>query len=133
MILRIAISVQANEIQSYLTKTLSSSDVAIDQVRPTRGAWERIVRRGCDIVVISQALIPTPLEQSFNLLNELPEIPTTVVITDSSSAEEHAGLLAAGCDTVLYSELPQHQLFDAIEATIANRRQLLSRHPADLD
>ena len=131
MILRITLSVQDSDLQSLLHKKLSSSDVVVDRVRCTRGAWERIIRRGSDIIVASQSLIPTPLEQSFSLLNELPEIPTTIVITQSRSAEAHAGLLAAGCDTVLYADLPQQQVVDVIEATIENRRQLVSRNPTD--
>ena len=132
MILRITLCVQDSHLQSLLCRKLSSSDVVVDRVRCTQGAWQRIIRRGSDITVVSQSLIPTPLEQSFSLLNELPEIPTTIVISQSPSTEEHAGLLAAGCDTVLYADLPQQQVVDVIEATIENRRQLVSRSPSDL-
>ncbi|NQV34322.1 MAG: sigma-54-dependent Fis family transcriptional regulator, partial [Phycisphaeraceae bacterium] len=133
MILRITLSVLDSTLQSALSKKLSSPDVVVDRVRCTHGAWERIIRRGSDIIVVSQSLIPLPLEQSFSLLNELPEIPTTIVVTQSSSAEEHASLLAAGCDTVLYADLTQQQMVDVIEATIENRRQLVSRNPAELE
>jgi len=132
MMLRIVITVSDAKLQRYLTDKLSAPDVIMDRVRPTKGAWERITRRGSDIIIVSQSLIPIPLESSFHLLNELPEIPTTIVITQHSSAALHASLLAAGCDTVLYSDLPQRQLVDAIEATIENRRQLLKRNLIDI-
>ncbi|MFC1652439.1 sigma-54 interaction domain-containing protein [Planctomycetota bacterium] len=133
MILRIVLSVTDTGLQRYLTDKLSAPDVIVDRVRPNKGAWERIIRRGSDIVIVSQSLIPVPLESSFYLLNELPEIPTTIVITPHDSAESHASLLASGCDTVLYAALPQRQIVDAIEATIENRRQLLKRNPIDIE
>jgi DNA-binding NtrC family response regulator len=133
MILRMAVCLRDVALQKHLTEKLSAPDIIIDTVRPSKGAWERIARRGSDIIMVAHSLIPTPLESSFYLLNELPEIPTTIVITQQDSSESHARLLASGCDTVLYSALPRHRLVNAIEATIENRRQLLKRNPIDME
>jgi len=133
MILRTVIAVRGGRLLRCLSTRLPADDVVLEKIRPSEGAWDRIVRKGGDVIVVSESLIPGPLDQTICMLNELPEVPTTVVITQSSSAEEHARLLAGGCDTVLYSGLPEDQLVDAIDATIENRRQLLKRTLVDSD
>ncbi len=132
MILRIVVGVRNVKLQNYLVRNLPATDIIVDRVRPSQGTWERIIRRGGDIIIVSESLIPAPRDRSLFLLNELPEIPTTMVITENRSAEAHAELLACGCDTVLYSGLPEQQLSNVIEATIENRRQFLRRNLADI-
>ncbi|NLF31024.1 MAG: sigma-54-dependent Fis family transcriptional regulator [Planctomycetes bacterium] len=131
MLLRTIVAVRGGRLLRCLSERLPAPDVVVERVRPSEGAWDRILRKGGDVIVVSESLIPDPLERSISLLNDLPEIPTSVVITQSSSPQTHADLLACGCDTVLYAALPEDQLVDAIDATIENRRQLVSRTLVD--
>ncbi len=131
MLLRTVVAVRGGRLVRCLSSRLPAPDVVVERVRPSAGAWDRILRKGGDVVVVSESLIPDPLERSISLLNELPEIPTSVVITERASPKAHADLLACGCDTVLYAALGADQLADAIDATIENRRQLLRRTLGD--
>lgn len=127
MILRVVVGLDDEALLRGIARGISGEDVVVERIRPSPRAWDRIVRKAGDVLIVSQTIIPAPLERSISLLNDLPEIPTTVVITSSDSAEEHAHLTACGCDTVLFSGLPKHKLVAAVEATLENRRQLLRR------
>ncbi len=127
MILRVVIGLDDEELLQNLAGDIAGENVVVERVRPVGRAWDRIVRQAGDVIIVSHAMIPTPLDKSISILNDLPEIPTTVVITRSDSTAEHARLMACGCDTVLFAGLPKEQLVAAVEATLENRRQLLRR------
>ena len=127
MILRVVIGLVDEELVRRLAETLASVDVVVEEVTANDETWDNLVRQAGDVTIVSQELIPDPLETNISLLNDLPEIPTTVVITNSISPEESAHLMACGCDTVLYAGLPIPQMVAAIEATLENRKQLLRR------
>ena len=61
----------------------------------------------------------------------MPENPTTVIIHDSDSAEEHAQLAAAGADVVLYAGVSKKSMAEAIETTLESRRQFILRKRFD--
>ena len=69
--------------------------------------------------------MPAQIESSIAMLNELPETPTTVVLHNSDSSEEHAQLVGAGADVVLYDGISRKSLIEAIESTLESRRQLI--------
>ena len=125
MILRAALLIERQKLRDHLAKQLAGSDIVCERIHPGRHAWERVIRRGADIIVISQSMIPEPVDGNIAVLADLPEVPTAVVISGSESVEEHAILLAAGCDTVLYAGLPEQRLVDAIHAVLDSRRQLV--------
>jgi len=80
--------------------------------------------RSCgDVFLVSKSLVPRPIESSVTLLNNLPEKPTTIILDDRESSEEHANLLASGADVVLYTGISQDSLMEAIESTLESRRQ----------
>jgi len=43
------------------------------------------------VVIISQSLLPDPLKDRMAELQNHPDLPSTVVLSDSADAEEHAG------------------------------------------
>jgi len=96
-----------------------------------KSVWQQVTRSGCDVIVISQSLILHPIENGITILNELPESPTTILIHDSDSSEEHAQLAAAGADVVLYAGISKKSLSEAIEATLESRRQFIQRKQFD--
>ena len=127
MILRAVLFIEQKTLRDHLFRQLASSDIVFERIRPGGHAWERVLRRGADVIVVSQSMIPEPVDGNIAVLADLPEVPTAVVISGSESVEEHAILLAAGCDTVLYSGLPEQRLVDAIQAVLDSRRQLVQK------
>jgi DNA-binding NtrC family response regulator len=124
MLIRLALGIKNKELQRHLERSFSLSDVQVKCFGQARTAWQKLVRSCGDIIVVSQSLIPGPVDSSIAMLNSLPENPTTVILHDNDSSEEHAQLVAAGADVVLYSKVSNKRLVEAIESTLESRRQL---------
>jgi len=125
MLIRLILAVDDRALERSLEQSITADDVNVEILGAERAPWQKVVRSFGDIIVISAPLIPAPAESSLAMLRELPENPTTVILHDSDSPEEHARLVAAGADVVLYSGVSRRRLVQAIEATIETRRQLI--------
>jgi len=127
MLLRVVTALENEELDKKIRKRLSRMDVITESFWHLKNPFQKTVRTSGDVIIISTALMPRPIDSSIALLNDLPDNPTTIVLHDSSSQEENANLLAQGADVVLYSKLPTTTLLEAIETTIESRRQLAKR------
>ena len=125
MLIRVGLSVKGKGMQTYLEEALFASDVRVESFGHLRSAWQKVVRSGCDVIVISEALIPRPTDNGIAMLNELPENPTSVIIHGSDSAEEHAQLAAAGADVVLFAGISPKSMLEVLETTLESRRQFI--------
>ncbi|MGE4285509.1 MAG: sigma-54 interaction domain-containing protein [Phycisphaerae bacterium] len=125
MILRLSICLTDSRFQNSLCRRLAAGSDLVTKIRPSKSIWRRLIGEASDVIIIHESLVSGPLEQYITILNEMPEMPTTIVITDSAEPSDSAELISWGFDTVLYSGLEQQQLFEAIEATIDSRRQFL--------
>ncbi|HEN20963.1 MAG TPA: sigma-54-dependent Fis family transcriptional regulator [Desulfobacteraceae bacterium] len=124
MLIRLALGIKNKDLQRQLERSFPLSDVQIKCFGQMRTAWQKLVRSCGDIIVVSKSLIPGPIDSSIAMLNNLPENPTTVILHDNDSSEEHAQLVAAGADVVLYEKVSNKRLIEAIESTLESRRQL---------
>ena len=131
MLIRLGLAIRDKSLQRDLLHKLSESDVRVETFGPLRSVWQQVVRSGCDVIVISEALIIRPIDTGIEILNELPENPTTVIIHDSDSSEEHALLAAAGADVVLYAGISKKSMIEAIETALESRRQFIQRRRYD--
>lgn len=131
MLTRIVISINKQDLQDHLEESLALSGAQIECCRHLKNQWQQVVQSCSDIIVISEALIPPPIESSIAVLNNLPEAPTTVIIHDLDSSEQHAKLMAAGADVVLYSGVSLKSLIEAIETTLESRIQLVKLDLSD--
>jgi len=68
-------------------------------------------------------MIPKPMDSGLSILNNLPEKPMTIILHANDSSVDHAQLLAAGADSVLYSGVAPRRLFEVMETLIESRRQ----------
>lgn len=127
MLTRIVLAIDDKGLQSHLRKHFELADVWVEAYGETRTPWQKVIRSGADIVVISDALIPGAIETGIAMLNDLPEAPTTVVLYHGSSSEDHARLLAAGADVVLYAKISQKSMTEAIEKILQTRKQFFEQ------
>ncbi len=123
MLIRLVCAVKDKKLHADLEKRLSIFDVQLKMIGTQKTPWQDLVRSCADIFVVSKSLIPRPIESSVAMLNNLPEKPTTIILHDRESSEEHANLLASGADVVLYSGISRGSLIEAIESTLESRRQ----------
>lgn len=123
MLIRLVCAIKEKDLQINLEKRLSDCDVQLKICDSRRSPWQELVRSCGDVFIISRLLIPRPIESSVAMLNNLPEKPVIVILHDRESSEEQAMLLASGADVVMYSGISFDSLMEAIESTIASRRQ----------
>jgi DNA-binding NtrC family response regulator len=95
--------------------------------RTRKNLWEQIVRDPADVLIISQSLLPNPLKDKMHQLQHHPDSAAAIVLSDSAAPKEHAKLLAAGCDAVLFAGLAVEQVRDVIEAMLEKRRRLTQK------
>jgi two-component system response regulator AtoC len=126
--IRLALAIKDRALQRYLDKKFQDTDVRVKSFGHLKAPWQEVIRSCGDIIVISESLIPPPTESGISMLNELPENPTTVVLHESDSSEEHAKLVAEGADVVLYTCISKKSLVEAIESTLESRRQYISKN-----
>lgn len=101
----------------------------LDQVPQVRkDLWTRIVRDPSDVLIISEALLPTPLKTRMAELQTQADSPETIVLSESTDPVVHAQLLAQGCDAVLYAGLAIEQVRDVINAMLEKRRRQTQKH-----
>jgi len=127
MLIRVGLAVDKKSLQSYLKQHLSEPDVRVETFRTPRAAWQNVLRSGCDVIVISESLIPAPTDNGITILNELPENPTTIILHDSDSPEKYAELTAAGADVVLSVGVSPKSMSETIGAALESRRQFIQR------
>lgn len=125
MLTRLILALENKELEASLEQHFAPSDIQVECHGQLKNPWRNAVQSCGDIIVISESFIPRPVDSSINQLNNLPEAPTTVVVHDFDSSEEHARLMAAGADVVLYSGVSLNNLIDTIQATLESRLQLV--------
>lgn len=124
MLLRLVIALKDRELAERLEESFSPSSVLVECHGQGPGTLQKVLQSCADVIVISDSLLPRPVDSGIAMLNNLPENPTTVILHDYDASREHAELTAAGADVVLYSKIPFEILAEAIEATLESRRQL---------
>jgi len=123
MLIRMVLAIKEAALQRHLEQRFSHADIQVECLGRVRSTWHKVVQSCGDIIVISEELIPRPVDSGILMLNNLPENPTTVVLHHTDSAEEHAQIMAAGADVVLYSGISWKNLAEAMESILESRRQ----------
>ena len=124
MLIRVLLAVDKPKLQKNLQTLFSQQDVIVDTINRKAQLLKRISRENCDLVIISQSLIPNPVFDTINLLQQLPDSPGIVVISEKEDSEERAKYLAAGCDAVLFAGLSDESLQDVVDTILAKRSEL---------
>lgn len=127
MLIRAILVIDKLKLQRQLHKFLLQHDVIVETIREKTRLLERISRESSDLILVSKSLIPEPILDTINLLQQLPDPPGIVVISDREDPEERAKLFAAGCDTVLYSGLSSKRLQDVLSTILVKRSEVLQK------
>ena len=132
MLIRITLAVHDSALRKRLQDVLARPDILVGIPPVRKDLWERIVQEPADVVIISWALLPNPLKDKLEQLQSRPDAPATVVLSDSADPKEygrlkeHAQLMAAGCDAVLFAGAVE-QVRDVIETLLEKRRRLAQK------
>ncbi len=124
MLIHVLLAVDKPKLQKNLQTLFSQQDVIIDTISKKTHLLNRISRENCDLLIISKSLIPKPVFDTINLIQQLPDSPGIVVISEKEDPEERAKFLAAGCDAVLFAGLSDESLQDVVDTILAKRSEL---------
>jgi len=127
MLLRVILAVNQAPLRRKLRQILTDLDVVVEEVKGRGHLWERAARCTGDVLIATESVLPKPVEDSFTLVRSLPEARAILIISDTEDAAHHARLLAAGCDTVLYSGLVAESLAEVLETVLEKQRQIALR------
>jgi len=125
MLLRLVFAVKDKDQEAQLAKNFSASDVHVECYGQVTNSLQKVMQSCGDVIVVSESLLSRPIESGIAMLNNLPESPTTVILHDYDSSQEHAEMMAAGADVVLFSKISNDILVEAIQATLESRNQLI--------
>lgn len=131
MLTRIVIAVRNKKLLEALSRTLTGPDVQTVIHQDKGNNWHNIVQSCGDIIVMDSKEILAPIESGLEILNRLPETPTTIILHDSNSPEENAKLLMAGADVALFSGLSPERIAAAITTTLESRVLLFQQERQD--
>ncbi len=124
MLIHVLLAVDKPKLQKSLQTLFSQQDVIIDTISRKTHLLNCISRENCDLLIISKSLIPKPVFDTINLIQQLPDSPGIVVISEKEDPEERAKFLAAGCDAVLFAGLSDESLQDVVDTILAKRSEL---------
>ncbi len=131
MLIRMVLAITDSSLQAYLDRRLSAPDVRVETLAGDGSIWQKLMHCACDVIVVSETLVPGAADDGIGMLNDLPENPTTIVILGNDSAEAHAYLTAAGADVVLYGGISKKRIFEVIDTALESRRQFIQRRRYD--
>jgi len=124
MLIRVLLVMDKSKLQKNVHTLLTQKDVIVETVSKKSQLMERIPRENCDLIIISKSLIPEPVFDTLNVLQQLPDAPGIVVISPKEDPEERAQFLAAGCDAVLYAGLSAERLYNVLDTMLTKRSTL---------
>ncbi|MDT8391667.1 MAG: sigma 54-interacting transcriptional regulator [Lentisphaeria bacterium] len=122
MLIRLAICLTNRRRQKNLARNLEKEDIVLECYDADRAPWQKIIRSCSDIIVLSESLVPSPIEDGLAMLNELPEGPTSVILYDGGSVDSQAKIVAAGADLALDVQVSARSLAEAITTVVEARK-----------
>lgn len=133
MLLHAILAIADESIRKRLRILLRPTDAAVEIVKGKRNLLARAARKNGDIIISDEPVFLEWERGNQDVLEAYPNAPAIIVITESESPSESAELIAAGCEAVLYAELADDKIRQAIEAVMERRQELdratLTRRP----
>jgi two-component system response regulator AtoC len=130
MLTRVSLAVDKPRLRGRLREALNLPDVLLEPLSGKSRLWERLARTTADVVVLSQSLVPKPEHELIGFLCALPDAPTVVVLSPTENPKQHARLVAAGCDAVLYEGLPTDSFREVFD-TVLQKRALMAQRAVE--
>jgi len=127
MLIRITLAVHDAVLRRQLQDVLARPDILVQVPRARKDLWERIVQEPADVMIISQSFLPNPLKDKMRQLQDHPDSPAAVLLSESADPKVHALLLAEGCDAVLFAGLAVEQVRAVIETLLKKRQRLAQK------
>ncbi len=124
MLLQVTLAIADEDTRKRLRRLLRDTDAAVSVIKGTKDLWRRAAARPTDVLLIDGPGVDEALGGSPEVAGGAAGSPAVVAVTSSESPAEHAELIAAGCEAVLFSHLPDADLGAALGSILARRSAL---------
>lgn len=131
MLLRTTIAVEPDKLSTRIKRLLKQENVLIDIMKSGDLNLSRLANESTDMLIISRVTIAEPVSTFIHDIIYLPEAPAIVVISDQENPNDRATLLAAGCEAVLFADLPDNTLKDVLHTIIQRHITQAKKNLAD--
>lgn len=125
MLLRILIAVDKPGLHKKLQSLFSKSDCIVEAINNPESLCEELSSKTCDLLIVSHQFVSNHPTEKLHSLQNLPDNPSIIIITEDENSQERAAFLAAGCIAVLNSKLSAKRLGDTFNTILDNRRKAL--------
>ena len=125
MLLRVILAVTDDAVKRRIRQILRQMDVMVEVLKGKKDVWNRAVAKGGDVLLVGQDSVEDAIERGIEIDPSLLSTPAVVAISDYHSPQEHADLIASGCDGVLQADLPDETLREALSTILEKRRGLV--------
>ena len=124
MIPRVILSLQPPALRKRVEQFLEGPDVVMRSFTIRKDSLLRnLARNSGDLFIVSRRLIPEPVEAILSAVQNLPESPLIVILTEQEDPKDHATLVAAGCHAVLHTGVEDELLGEALRALLQRRKE----------
>ena len=124
MLLQVTIAVTDPSLRNRLEHITASPDTHVSTIKHTRYFWKHIRRKTSDVIIVAREFIPSPMSGAIKSLQDLPGLPSIVVVADTETPQDRAQYVAAGFDVLLESHLEVNVLKKALGTILAKRAKL---------
>ena len=127
MQLRVLLLINEGKLRSRVQRMLRDVDAFVRAPKSDKATWATSGQVLSDVLIVCRCLVPDPATEHVQRLAASLNAPAFIVLSSDDDAEEAAVLRAAGAEAVLYTEIPDDVLGEAITGIVENRRNLLSQ------
>jgi len=124
MLLQVTIAIADPKLRSRLETIVTGPDTYVETIKQPRFFWKQIRSKTSDVIIVSREFIPSSISGEIKSLQDLPGIPSIVVVADTEIPQERAQYVAAGFDVLLESHLAVNVLKKALGTILAKRAKL---------
>lgn len=119
MLTRISLAIKDQNMQEALSRELQHEDHILSTISH-KNILKQIGDEPCDMLIISEVLLPKLPEDFFQLVSQLPDTPDVVLLAQKDDEQKRVHFLALGCSAVLHQGLSPKSITEALR-TLLNK------------
>jgi len=123
MILRVLLASRSRDLLEDTRGAFGDEDVLLANASDAEEMWEALRSKPFDLLVVDRAFLGRDAAIDFEGIEQLPDAPETIVLSQDDDAEKHAELLDAGALACVGTDLERHTLYRTVRALLRRAKR----------
>ena len=123
MILRVLLASRSRDLIEDTRGAFGDGDVLLATAADPVEMWEALRSKPFDLLVVDRAFLGQRAAIVFEELEQLPDAPETIVLSQDDDAERRVELLDAGALACVASDLERHTLYRTVRALLKRAKR----------